>query len=164
MLQLPAQLSADEDLGRSRLTVFFRLLLALPHLVWWYLWGTVASIIYLVVVIVAVINGALPGWAHSFYAAFSRYQLHLGAYLSLAANPYPGFIGEPGSYPVDAQCEPPAMRGRRPDHPFRDGDRPVLRPAAPARPDQHSAACGDYAVAGEFWDRDAHRADVDLDR
>src|SRR3954463_2839430 len=113
MLQLPAQLTvADNDLHRSRLTVFFRLLLALPHLVWWYLWGSVATILYLVVVIVAVINGALPGWAHAFYAAFSRYQLHLFAYLSLAADPYPGFIGEPGSYPVDAQFEPPAPQSR----------------------------------------------------
>ena len=41
---------------------------------------------------------------------------------------------------------------------------PFLRPAARARVDQHSAACGVYAVAGEFWDRAAHRADVDLDR
>src|SRR3954452_20767809 len=112
MLQVPAQLTAEEGLSRSRLTVFFRLLLALPHLVWWYLWGSVATILYLVVVIVAVINGALPGWAHGFYAAYTRYQLHLFAYLSLAANPYPGFIGEPGSYPIDVAFEEPERQNR----------------------------------------------------
>src|SRR3954453_16218964 len=113
MLQVPAQIKVlDDDRGRSRLTVFFRLLLALPHLVWWALWSVVAWVLYLVVVIVAVINGALPGWAHGFYAAYTRYQLHLFAYLSLAANPYPGFIGESGSYPIDVGFEEPERQNR----------------------------------------------------
>lgn len=112
MLQLPAQLTVEDDLRRSRLTVFFRLLLALPHLVWLYLWSVVAGLLYLVVVPVAVINGALPGWAHDFYAAWTRYLLHLTAYLTFAANPYPGFVGEPGSYPVDATFEAPQPQSR----------------------------------------------------
>ena len=102
MLQLPARITVADDLRRSRLTVFFRLLLALPHLVWLYLWSLAAYVLYLFVAVAAVINGALPRWAHGFYGAYTRYLLHLGAYLTLAANPYPGFVGEPGSYPVDA--------------------------------------------------------------
>ena len=39
---------------------------------------------------------------HHFLAAYVRYATHLGAYLALAANPYPGFTGEPG-YPVDVE-------------------------------------------------------------
>ena len=35
----PIRLIVTDDLQRSRLTVFFRLLLALPHLFWLYLWG-----------------------------------------------------------------------------------------------------------------------------
>jgi hypothetical protein len=42
MLQLPARITVDDDLRRSRLTVFFRLLLALPHIVWLYLWSFAA--------------------------------------------------------------------------------------------------------------------------
>ena len=38
----PVQMEARDDLRRSRLTVFFRLLLALPHLVWLTLWGIAA--------------------------------------------------------------------------------------------------------------------------
>jgi hypothetical protein len=112
MLQLPARLIVEDDLRRSRLTVFFRLLLALPHLVWWYLWSIAAWLLYLVVVVVAVINGALPGWAHGFYAAYTRYSLHVSAYLTLAANPYPGFLGEPGSYPLDAEFDPAEPQDR----------------------------------------------------
>ena len=43
-----------------------------------------------------------PGGLHDFFAAYVRYATHLGAYLGLAANPYPGFTGEPG-YPVDVE-------------------------------------------------------------
>ena len=33
------RLRVDDDLRRSRVTVFFRLLLVVPHLVWLYVWG-----------------------------------------------------------------------------------------------------------------------------
>src|SRR4051812_48566340 len=103
MLQLPAQLTAaDDDLHRSRLTVFFRALLALPHLLWLYLWGRAAQIVAFFTWIAALFLGRLPHWAHRFFSAYVRYQLHVYSYLSLAANPYPGFVGEPGSYPIDA--------------------------------------------------------------
>ena len=39
----PVRIEAGGDLRRSRLTVFFRVLLALPHLVWLTLWGILAS-------------------------------------------------------------------------------------------------------------------------
>ena len=35
----PITWRVDDELRRSRLTVFFRLLLALPHLIWLQLWG-----------------------------------------------------------------------------------------------------------------------------
>ncbi len=38
----PVRISVEDDLSRSRLTVFFRLLLALPHLVWLLLWSVAA--------------------------------------------------------------------------------------------------------------------------
>lgn len=33
------RLTVTDDLRRSRLTVFFRLLLAIPHFIWWTLWA-----------------------------------------------------------------------------------------------------------------------------
>ena len=47
---------------------------------------------------------------------------------------------------------------------FETGIAPFFGRPRRAAVDQRSAACGVYALAGEFWDRDAHRADVDLDR
>ena len=47
----PVRLVVSDDLGRSRLTVVFRLLLAIPHLVWFVIWA-----IAVVVVLAAVLN------------------------------------------------------------------------------------------------------------
>ena len=45
-----------------------------------------------------------------FLSRFVRYQLHVYAFLYLTANPFPGFTGEPGRYPLDLEL--PA-RGRQ---------------------------------------------------
>src|SRR4029077_10719754 len=41
----PIQLDVTDDLVRSRLTVFFRLLLAIPHILWLTLWAIVAYVV-----------------------------------------------------------------------------------------------------------------------
>ena len=96
----PVKLLLADDLQRSRLTVFFRLLLAIPHLIWIGLWSIAVFFAAIVGWFAALFTGRLPEGLHSFFGRFVRYATHLGAYLSLAANPYPGFTGDPG-YPVD---------------------------------------------------------------
>lgn len=56
----PVQMDVDDDLRRSRLTVFFRLLLALPHLVWLTLWGIVALLAAIVNWVATFVAGASP--------------------------------------------------------------------------------------------------------
>jgi len=110
--QHPVRLIVEDDLRRSRLTVFFRLLLAIPHFVWFILWSIGAVLVAIVNWFATLILGRSPGWAHGFLAAYVRYATHLYAYLYLAANPYPGFTGEPGSYPVDVEIDDPAPQRR----------------------------------------------------
>jgi hypothetical protein len=112
MAEHPVRLEIADDLARSRLTVFFRLLLALPHLVWITLWGIAIIVAAIVGWFATLITGRLPQGLHSFIAAYVRYWTHLSAYLFLAANPFPGFTGEPGSYPVDLQIEGPLRQSR----------------------------------------------------
>ena len=50
----------DDDLRRSRLAVFFRLLLALPHLVWLVLWSVAALVVIVVGWFAALAVGRLP--------------------------------------------------------------------------------------------------------
>jgi hypothetical protein len=101
----------DDDLNRSRLTVFFRLLLAIPHFVWLILWGIAAFTVSFANWLAVLIEARVPSSLHNFVAGYLRYATHLGAYLFLAANPYPGFRGRPG-YPVDLEIDPPERQGR----------------------------------------------------
>ncbi len=98
----PVRLTVTDDLRRSRLTVFFRLLLAIPHFIWLLLWSVAVFFAAIVGWFAALFTGRLPEGLHRFFTAYVRYATHVGAYVTLAANPYPGFTGEPG-YPVDVE-------------------------------------------------------------
>jgi len=106
----PIRLVVTDDLRRSRLTVLFRLLLAIPHLVWVGLWGLAAFVLAFVVWLAILFEGKAPRVLHDFLATYVRYSTHVAAYVYLAGNPYPGFTG--GSYPVDVEIDPPQRQGR----------------------------------------------------
>ena len=107
----PVRLELTDDGRRSRLTVFFRLLLALPHIVWIILWTVLAFLAAFANWVVALVRGRSAGPLHRFLAAYIRYATHLGAFLLLAANPFPGFTGAPG-YPVDVVIDGPERQSR----------------------------------------------------
>jgi hypothetical protein len=107
----PIHLEVTDDLRRNRLTILLRLLLAIPHLVWLTLWSLVVWVAVFVAWLVALFAGRVPDGLHSFMAAYTRYYTHLDAYLWIAADPYPGFTGEPG-YPVDLEIAPAAPQSR----------------------------------------------------
>jgi hypothetical protein len=100
---MPARGVVRGDLRRSRLTVFFRLLLWLPHLVWSVLWSVVALVVALLSWFAALVTGRPPAPFARFLAAFVRYSVHQQAFLYLIGNPFPGFVGKPGSYPIDLE-------------------------------------------------------------
>jgi Domain of unknown function (DUF4389) len=108
----PVGLAVSDDLRRSRLTVFFRLLLALPHFVWLILWGIAAFFAGIAGWFAALILGRLPSALHRFLAAYLRYTTHLGAFVLLTANPFPDFTGTPGRYPVDPELPEPEPQRR----------------------------------------------------
>jgi hypothetical protein len=107
----PVRLVVRDELDRRRLTVFFRLLLAIPHLLWLSIYATAVLVIAFVTWLIVLVIGRVPKALHRFLANFTRYSVHLTAYLCFAANPYPGFSGD-GSYPVDVQIDPPARQRR----------------------------------------------------
>ena len=104
------------DLRRSRLTVFFRLLLSLPHIVWsssgrsWPSSRRSRS------------GSSRSSAAHRLRTAtassraYVRYRLHVYAYLYLVANPFPGFTGTTGT--LSAR---PRGRRARATEPLEDG-------------------------------------------
>ncbi|HKR98667.1 MAG TPA: DUF4389 domain-containing protein, partial [Candidatus Dormibacteraeota bacterium] len=109
----PVRLTADDELERSRLTVFFRLLLTLPHIIWLSLWGIAVFFAAIGAWFAALFTRRVPDGLHRFMAAYVRYYTHVIAYLTLAANPFPGFVGEQGSYPINLEIEGPREQNRR---------------------------------------------------
>ncbi len=110
----PVRLVVSDDLQRSRLTVGFRLFLALPHLFWAALFGVVAGVLCFVNWWVVLFRGQTPDGIHSFLAGYLRYLTHVEAYLFLAANPFPAFyLGDQSKgYPVDLEIAPPERQNR----------------------------------------------------
>jgi hypothetical protein len=108
----PVDLVVAPPEGQSRLTVFFRLLLAIPHFVWLVLWSILAIFAAIANWFATLFTGRNPGALHRFLARFVRYSTHVYAYVSLIGNPFPGFAGAPGSYPIDLRIDPPERQNR----------------------------------------------------
>ena len=108
----PIRVAIADDLRRSRLTVFFRLLLAIPHFVWLTLWGIIVFFAVVGQWFFTLLAGRPAKPLHGFIAAYLRYATHVGAFLYVIANPFPGFTGEIGSYPVDLEIAPPTPQHR----------------------------------------------------
>jgi hypothetical protein len=101
----PVRVVAHDDASQSRLTVFFRLLLAIPHFLFWFLWAILAFLAVVVAWLAALVTGRVPGGLHRFLSAFLRYGTHLGAFVYLLGRRFPGFTGQPGTYEVDLELD-----------------------------------------------------------
>ncbi len=108
----PVRLVVNDDLERPRLTVLFRLFLAIPHFVWLLLWSIAVFFVVLVAWIAALITGRVPDALHRFLTAYVRYATHLGAFVYLIGRRFPGFTGRAGSYGIDLEVDPRANQGR----------------------------------------------------
>src|SRR5712691_2538067 len=106
----PIGLIVTDDLQRNRLTVFFRLLLAIPHLIVVALWSVIAYVLVIVAWIIAIFTGRVPDGLHNFIAQFLRYSTQVTAYIFLLADPWPPFGG--GTYPIDVRIDPPQEQSR----------------------------------------------------
>jgi hypothetical protein len=111
-VQHPIRLVVNDDLQRTRLTVFFRLILAIPLALWAVLWAVVAAVAYIVNWFATLFMGQSPDGLHNFLATFLRYTTHVRAYTLLVADPYPQFTGKEGTYPIDLEIDPPQRQNR----------------------------------------------------
>ena len=94
------------------MTVFFRLLLAIPHFIWSAIWQYVFLLCVFWAWLVALFFGRLEDDLHSFLARYVRYMTHLYAYTFLLADPFPRFRGYAGTYPVDVEIDGAGRQSR----------------------------------------------------
>ncbi|MDX6618641.1 MAG: hypothetical protein QOK36_1027 [Gaiellales bacterium] len=107
----PVNVIGGDDLARSRLTVFFRIILVIPHLIVASLWGLVSALATIVAWFAALFTGSVPDGLHAFIASYHRYYTRVLSYLAILADPYPPF-GSSGRYPVDLEVAPPVPQSR----------------------------------------------------
>jgi len=108
----PIAIRVRDDLGRPRLVVAFRPLLAVPHLYWLVLWSVPALLAAVAAWVAALVIGRVPAPLHRFLAAFVRAVAHVSAFLHVVGRPYPGFVGREGGYPIDLTIAGPARQRR----------------------------------------------------
>jgi hypothetical protein len=107
----PVTLRLSDDLRRTRVTVFFRLLLAIPLVIWLALWAVAAILLTIPNWLVTLATGTPWRPAHAFARRWVRFATHAFAYAMLLADPYPGFLGD-RAYPVDVELPEPAPQRR----------------------------------------------------
>ncbi len=137
-MSYPVTFEADYVEQRSRLTAFFRLILAIPLAIWLYFYGIVASIALVIAWFAIVITGRYPQALYDFIAGFTRSLSRFTAYAALLSDHYPPFgSSDNPEYPVRMQLRRPARSIQPPEDLLsrdpRDSNRdPALRdePAA----------------------------------
>ncbi len=108
----PSSSSSTDDLSRWRLTAALRALLVIPHLIVATLWLYLAVLVTVVTWVLTLFRGQAPAGLHAWASRFLRYYTHVQAYAWLIADPFPGFRGWPGTYPIDLDVAPPVRQGR----------------------------------------------------
>jgi hypothetical protein len=104
----PVTFKADYVEKRSRLTTFFRLILAIPHIIFLYFYGLAAGVVVIVAWFALLFTGRYPQGMYDFVAGSLRYSTRVYGYIWLLTDEYPPFSGSAETpYPVDLNIAPP---------------------------------------------------------
>jgi Domain of unknown function (DUF4389) len=108
LVPYPVTFKADYVEKRSRLTTFFRLLLAIPHFIAVTFYFLAAEVVVIIAWFALLFTGRYPQGMYDFVAGALRYQTRVYGYAALLTDEYPPFSGDPATpYPVDLSIGPP---------------------------------------------------------
>lgn len=85
---------------QNRVTVLFRIILAIPQIIVLYFLFIAAFFVALIGWFGALFTGRLPQWAYTYLGGLIRWSTRVGAYLFLLTDEYPPFSFEDKAYPV----------------------------------------------------------------
>jgi len=107
MSAYPAVYHQTPAVDRSRLTVFFRLIMAIPHLIWSFFYGIGAGVVVVIAWFAILFTGRYPQGMYEFVAGFLRFSTRVNAYYYLVTDEFPPFDGgEHPEYPVQLRIAP----------------------------------------------------------
>ncbi|MEP7203650.1 MAG: DUF4389 domain-containing protein [Ilumatobacteraceae bacterium] len=85
---------------RNRLTVAFRIILAIPHLIVSQVWGYLAQVLALIQWVIVLFTGKRNEGMWNLQQSWLMYYGRVNGYTSLLYDEYPAFGTDPGSVPV----------------------------------------------------------------
>ena len=85
---------------QNRVTVAFRIILAIPQLIVLFFLSIAAFFVVVIGWFGALFTGQLPDWAHTFLGGVIRWSTRVGAYMFLLTDRYPPFSFDDMEYPV----------------------------------------------------------------
>lgn len=107
-MSYPVGFEMDYIQRRSRVTTFFRYLLAIPQFIFALIYSIAFYVVLIVSWFVLLSTARWPSGLYEFSGGFLRYIARFSAYLCLGVDAYPPFNGtDDPSYPVRVQIAPP---------------------------------------------------------
>jgi hypothetical protein len=96
----------------SRLLIFVKWLLVIPHLIILYALGIAASIVWVISFFMILFTGKYPEGMFKFMVGFFRWSANVTAYVGLLRDEYPPFSLDAGLYPVTVDIAYPTSLNR----------------------------------------------------
>ena len=107
-MSYPVGFEMDYIQRRSRVTTFFRYILAIPQFIFAFCYSIAFYVVLIVSWFVLLFTARWPIGLYEFSGGFLRYLARLSAYVFLGVDRYPPFNGtEDLSYPVRIEIAPP---------------------------------------------------------
>jgi Domain of unknown function (DUF4389) len=95
-----------DPIPQQRVTVFFRIILMIPHAFVLWILGIVAEVVAVIGWFGALFTGRLPDFAADYLTGYVRWQTRYNAYYLLLTDQYPPFTLEDTNYPVRLLTRP----------------------------------------------------------
>ena len=108
----PVQVEIDYPERLSRLLIFVKWLLALPHYIVLALYGIAVWLAAIAAWFAILFTGSIPPGLFDFILGFNRWLLRVSAYVSLLRDEYPPFTNQPVDYPARLECDYPQKLSR----------------------------------------------------
>ena len=108
----PVRFDVEYPEELSRLLIFVKLLLAIPHLFILYALGVVQSVITIIALFAILFTTRYPEGLFKISVGVLRWQANVSAYILLLRDEYPPFSWDAGEYPLALEVEYPDTLNR----------------------------------------------------
>jgi hypothetical protein len=112
MSSYPVSVEIDYPENLSRLLIFVKWLLALPHYIVLIAYGIACWVCAIIAFFAILFTGNIPAGLWDFILGYNRWGLRVWAYVGLMTDEYPPFTNQPVAYPARIETQRPESQAR----------------------------------------------------